>query len=283
VEQDFELPLEVVVPEMLAVAAPFQQRVSITVRSEDEEAISDISSGDFRAYVDLTDFRSEGAYRVPVRYTRTGFALNSAAFVDRVEPAAVEVKLEEKIEKLLPVAAVIVGSPARGYELDSYTVFPSEIRAIGPRSRLETLDRLSTVPIDLSSESGDFSMRTDLEPVDPFLSLAGESWVDFTAKFREIIGQRSFDGVAVTVANPALPLAPANFELSGAITVQGPELIIERLERRDFDLFIDLGSIIEPGEYILPLMVRAPPGVTVLSYGPKESNVVVVFVAEEAE
>jgi YbbR domain-containing protein len=86
VEQDFELPLEVVVPEMLAVAAPFQQRVSITVRSEDEEAISDISSGDFRAYVDLTDFRSEGAYRVPVRYTRTGFALNSAAFVDRVEP-----------------------------------------------------------------------------------------------------------------------------------------------------------------------------------------------------
>ena len=95
-----------------------------------EERWEELSPSNFRAYVDLNGLEAR-EQQVPVRVEVVGA---SRVRVLDTAPASVTVKIEELAKKTVPVAARVVGTLPRGYELG--TTFPDRTSAdvTGPMS-----------------------------------------------------------------------------------------------------------------------------------------------------
>jgi len=70
-----------------------------------------------------------------------------------LEPRSVNLTIEPKATRSLPVKARIVGTPAQGYVLDpAPRVEPESVRVIGPARLVQGIDTLYTVAVDITGE-----------------------------------------------------------------------------------------------------------------------------------
>jgi len=70
-----------------------------------------------------------------------------------LEPRSVDLAIEPKATRSLPVRARVVGTPAVGYVLDrNPDVEPESIRVIGPARVIQRIDTLYTVAVDITGE-----------------------------------------------------------------------------------------------------------------------------------
>jgi len=273
-ERALEIPLELILPAGYSVAAPFQGRVSLTVKGENEEAIGSIRAEDFRVYVDLSGVTEEGPVEAPVRYTRKGPALRAGTYVEQVEPMEVTIFLEEKVRKELAVEPDLRGSPARGYTLSRYSIDPETVEIVGPRSRIEAVSAIVTEEIDISGKSNDFAVEKSITLSDPLVTVVGSRTVEFQAVIKEIVVTRLYTDVPVDGLALDPMLTWKGEKPKGSIGVVGPQLVIEGLSSRDVGLSVDLSGFSAPGEYRVAVGPRVPPRLQIRSYAPREITVV---------
>ena len=70
-----------------------------------------------------------------------------------LDPRSVDLTIEPKATRSLPVRARIVGTPAVGYVLDSVpAVDPESVRVMGPARLMQEIDTLYTVAVDITGE-----------------------------------------------------------------------------------------------------------------------------------
>jgi YbbR domain-containing protein len=70
-----------------------------------------------------------------------------------LDPRSVDLTIEPKATRSLPVRARIVGTPAAGYVLDSVpAVDPESVRVMGPARLMREIDTLYTVAVDITGE-----------------------------------------------------------------------------------------------------------------------------------
>ncbi len=70
-----------------------------------------------------------------------------------LEPRSVDLAIEPKATRSLPVRARVVGTPAEGYVLDpNPDVEPESVRVIGPARVVQRIDTLYTVAVDITGE-----------------------------------------------------------------------------------------------------------------------------------
>lgn len=70
-----------------------------------------------------------------------------------LEPRTVDLTIEPKATRSLPVRARIVGTPAEGYALDMVPdVDPDSVRVMGPARLVQEIDTVYTVAVDITGE-----------------------------------------------------------------------------------------------------------------------------------
>ena len=70
-----------------------------------------------------------------------------------LEPRTVDLTIEPKATRSLPVRARIVGTPAEGYVLDKFPeVEPDSVRVMGPARLVQEIDTVYTVAVDITGE-----------------------------------------------------------------------------------------------------------------------------------
>jgi YbbR domain-containing protein len=70
-----------------------------------------------------------------------------------LEPRTVDLTIEPKATRSLPVRARIVGTPAEGYVLDKVPdVEPDSVRVMGPARLVQEIDTVYTVAVDITGE-----------------------------------------------------------------------------------------------------------------------------------
>jgi len=70
-----------------------------------------------------------------------------------LDPRSVDLAIEPKATRTLPVRARIVGKPAPGYVLDDAPVVqPDSARVMGPAKLIQEIDTLYTVAVDITGE-----------------------------------------------------------------------------------------------------------------------------------
>jgi YbbR domain-containing protein len=69
------------------------------------------------------------------------------------DPRTVDLTIEPKITRSLPIRARVVGTPAPGYVLErSPAVDPESVRVMGPARLVQQIDTLYTVAVDITGE-----------------------------------------------------------------------------------------------------------------------------------
>jgi YbbR domain-containing protein len=156
-----------------------------------------------------------------------------------VRPGEIEVTLDRRVERQVPVHPDIPEAPAFGYEILDVRIVPPRVRVVGPVSKMQTIDFITTRTIDITGREDDLSLEVDLRPPPPPLRLVDKRVLVFVEIGEEFV-QRNFQNVPVKVDN-----APKGSHVNpGAVvlTIKGPRRIVDKMDKDSLEAFVDVGA-----------------------------------------
>lgn len=102
-----------------------------------------------------------------------------------VTPSRITIVLEKRVEKVVPIVAEIVGTPAAGYQLLSYAADPSHVTIVGPASGVARVSRAVTEPIRIDGRRGSFVAVANVDVADTKLRIGESGPVRITLDIQE--------------------------------------------------------------------------------------------------
>ena len=278
-ERFFSVPLNIILNESYAVTSSVPSSVKVSLRGS-EENIFLILEDDIEVYADFSEHASEGQFRAPVKFRKTGSAKNIEELEISLDPPEIILELERKISKPVNIEPLLTGFPQKGYELDQY-ILSTEVAVVeGPASHVEQLEYIQTEEIDLEGRNEDFYVRTRLNVQDPYLSFPSGDTVGFQGVITERIILKTVEDVGLIYIDLPLDLNVSGSENLGSIRVQGKQLVLESTSSDDFSLIADCSDIPGPGEYNVEVSPIVPSGVAVLSFSPDNLDISVQRIEE---
>lgn len=277
-ERPLSVPLSVVAARDFVPASAYPRTVRLILRGE-SNAVHAILENDLEASADFSGFDSAGSYRVSIQVTKKGSALDIDPLQIRVEPPDVEVLLERRDSKSVPVEPQFRGFLDPGYELASWSIEPRTVEVSGPESLVSKAVDVGTEYVELTGRSQDFTAAVRLARRDSLLEIIGPDTVQFSATVRRATASRSFEGVAISASdlNPAFALtAPLP---TATLRVVGARDLVDAWTPGPGTLFLDLAEVDSPGAYTVPVFVSLPEGVQAEAWFPESVELVVVAAA----
>jgi YbbR domain-containing protein len=232
-------------------------KVSVRVRGT-RTALANMPLSDIFAFVNLNKL-SVGTHTVLIN------ARFARGDVVQVTPPAVNLFIDVKKDKIVPVTAEIIGSPNKDFAVDSHLLTPSEVKIEGAATRLEALDRIF-VPVDVGGRSEEFAVTQ--KPL--AVAKDGMDMQDVTIDPAEIIVRTKFKKRTQTVTVPVKvsykgELA-TGLKITSAtvnpfkVTVSGVPSVVDNLKELNLEP-VDLEKITKnatvPVKIILPAGVSA--------------------------
>ncbi|HUX13915.1 MAG TPA: CdaR family protein [Spirochaetia bacterium] len=263
----FSVPLQLVLPSGYVPGAAYPSKVRVTLRGE-SDAIFRVLEEDVEAYADFSSHDGEGVFKEPIQIRKKGTALNIDPLEITVEPLDVAITLERRMSKSIEIVPSLKGFPPPGYQLAKYSLKPSTVEVVGPRSHLEKIQSVHTEDIDLTGRVEDFTVQVRLVLSDPLLRLPGGNVVEFRGIIQESVVLQTFDQVNVVVVNLEPGLTIAGELPTGTLRVQGKQVDLEAIKPDQVRLAVDAAGIHRPGTYTLPVRPDLPTGILVLRYDP---------------
>ncbi len=146
------------IPKGLEILKQNIRKVSLNIRGH-ERLIKNLSPSDTRVIVDLTNAKQgENTYY----FDKESVAVPKAIKVTRIEPAFVKITLDDYISKVLPVKALTVGSPEKGYSIKSIKLLPSSVTVEGSKTEVSKVRLIRTEPIEIAGLNSDISINARL-------------------------------------------------------------------------------------------------------------------------
>lgn len=279
-ERFFSVPLDIIINESYAVTSTVASSVKVSLRGS-EENIFLILEDDIQVYADFSEHSSEGQFRAPVKFTKSGSARNIEELEIRLEPPEIKLELERKIAKSVMIEPLLTGYPEKGHELDQY-ILSTEVAIVeGPASHVEQLEFIQTEEINLEGRNEDFYVRTRLDVQDPYLSFPSGDSVGFQGVITETVILKTFEDIGLIYIDLPPELNINGVETFGTIKVQGKQLLLESTATDNFSLLADCSDVDGPGEWEIEVSPIVPPGVAVLRYTPDVLIIDVQRIEEE--
>jgi YbbR domain-containing protein len=117
--------------------------------------LAGVSPGRFQKTISADDVRERA---IPAELAK------AVDVTDVIEPRTVDVLVEAKRRRSVPLLARLVGAPADGYELvGDPEVEPDSAVVAGPQSVVENLDTLRTLPVDIAGERERIQRQVQLD------------------------------------------------------------------------------------------------------------------------
>jgi hypothetical protein len=175
-----------------------------------------------------------------------------------LEPAGFDLRVAHKLERLVPVQAMLSGTPLTGHCLaDTPRVLPAAVRCTGAAHLVAAIGTVRTRPIDVAARRETFSVRVGLEsPGAEVAYTPAEVRVEVPI---DRLRRRSLADTPLTIMAPsagdvAVDVRPAR----ASLTLSGPESRLQALEPHDVAVILDVSGL-PPGRYrALPLVPKLP-------------------------
>jgi len=232
------------------------EKVSVRVRST-RTALSNMPLSDIFAYVNLSKL-SVGTHTVLVN------ARFARGDVVQVSPPAVNLFIDVKKDRIVPVTAETIGSPNKDFAVESHMLTPSEVKIEGAATRLEGLDKIF-VPVDVGGRSEDFTVTQKPQAV----AKDGMDMQDLTIDPVEIIVRTKLKKKIQTVTVPVKisykGALPEGLKITSStvnpfkVTVSGAPSVMEGLKELELEP-VDLEKITKNAT--VPVKILLPEGVS---------------------
>jgi len=208
--------------------------------------LMDAEPGEWRHRIETDDVRPPGGMKVVA-----------------VRPGEIEIVLERKVERLVPVEADIMDRPAFGYDILAVHIDPKEVRVVGPRSKVGTLDFISTRPLNIDGQTEDVTLEAELRPPAAGVRLL-ERRVSVVIEISEEFVTRPFANVRVTLDN-----APKGTRVSPntvTVSLKGPRRLVDNMDPKTLEVYVDARPEIDDGRrsFEKVIALRTAPERTVL-------------------
>ena len=265
-ENETQIKVPVVVrnlpPGKMVTGPPFQG-IEISMRGP-ATLLSSLPDLKLQYVLDLSTMET-GIHSVPVRVEQLN--LPQGLSVVSLQPPSIQVRLETEARKEVAVTVFFKGTPAPGYFVAQTATTPGKVLLRGPKRVLDTVENVSTIPIDVSNVSESFKkeitldLSADLEMPTPKIPILAEITLS------EIIQTKSFSNIKVQGNNSqhAFEITPPVI----TIDVKGPATLLETLTSSpDFKVYLDIRGLV-PGVYVRRASLELPVGMTLISAAPE--------------
>jgi len=184
-ERSYRIPLSVAnVPSGTLIASPLPPTIEVRLRGP-FTALRQLDPVKLEAVVDLTDApRGERIYRLAPEDINVPQSVEVIA----IAPSEIRVALDTTAEKVLPIAARVIGKPAEGYEVSEVVVEPRSARLLGPASAVAPMTSVETDPISLANRAATFSVPATVIADAPGVRVREGQVVTVTVRLRPVPG-----------------------------------------------------------------------------------------------
>lgn len=168
--------------------------------------------------------------------------------------------------RTVPVLWSLKGAVASGYWISRVTTDPIAVQLQGTPERLAAVDRVDTAPIDVTGLRANTSFRVPLLLPDG-ISLLQPTDATVGLTVIPLTGTRPFPVVAVQPTGLAAGLIAETDPATVSVVVSGPAAALAALGPTDIGASVDASGK-AAGTYQADVVLRLPPGVTVVSLQP---------------
>lgn len=177
--------------------------------------------------------------------------------------------------RTLPVNAVITGTPAAGFEIESVTVIPQAALVAGDADQLSQLVRVDTDPVPMTGISADETVRVNLALPTGVVAVGDDS-VSVTVTIRPVTATRTFNaGLRLIGDRNDLRYALSTDRV--LVTIGGSTADLDRLSAST--LVVDLNVTgLAPGAHEVPVSADLPTGTTLVAASPAKVTVTITAV-----
>jgi YbbR domain-containing protein len=275
----FLTPLVVELPAHLVPSSPYTRMIRVTLRG-DADNIMPILEDDVEAYIDLGNIEAPGLCRAPVQIRKKGSAVGVEPLEISFNPVEIELELDQKSSKYVPLTANIQGSLEPGYDLVSHSLTPTQVALDGPAKLLDQVTELYTDTIDLDGRNADFSVMVSILNRDPLLTIRGNGMTEFRGFVRSRVAVRNFGSLPIVIEGLDKRFFPETDVAFGNVRITGPQVELDAFVPPQPFLSVDCSGITGEGAYTLPVKVNLPPSLDLVRGEPREISVAVSLAAE---
>jgi YbbR domain-containing protein len=168
--------------------------------------------------------------------------------------------------RTVPVLWSLKGAVASGYWISRVTTDPVAVQLQGTPERLAAVDRVDTAPIDVTGLRANGSFRVALLLPDG-ISLLQQTDATVGVTVISLSGTRPFPVVAVQPTGLGAGLIGETDQATVNVVVTGPAATLAALGPTDIGASVDASGK-AAGTYPADVVLRLPPGVTVVSLQP---------------
>ncbi len=264
-KKTFTVPLAVEAEGLVMPSANLPKYVKVLVTTT-KENMAFIQESDFSAKVDLDNFTEPGEYTVPVSVSVSEKLELLDTFECRVKTETVNVHLDERILKYIPVEVAESGTPAYGYKISQFDISPATVKVVGPSKIVEKTKRIYTQKVIVDGAATSFSLDSKLDTsFNSKIKILPESDFKITVKIEPQEETRKIEKIVPQILNldPKFEilteLPKIDFSVTGAV------LTLDAFLQKSGAVFANLKDISEPGEYEVPLEFNLPAGIKIES------------------
>jgi YbbR domain-containing protein len=258
--------LDYLLPEDMLFAERPPQEVIFMIEGP-RAFVKSVAERDDRLLIDLNRLNPRRQLSFSVDIIPTQLHLPFGMVVERVLPRKINLKLEKKASKIIPIKAQFSGQLPLGISLFKLEMEPSEVEVYGPRSLIAKLKEVNTRPIDLEGLLGLNEVPVELQLPDDRMS--PELGKDFKIKFQLKAASPNLILKAVPVRFLTQDKSVSSAVKSVTVKLMVPEKIKNRSNiSSSIEIWADIPSDAR-GEVKAPLRAIIPPGVHLLEISPK--------------
>jgi YbbR domain-containing protein len=194
--------------------------------------LDDLTSLDLVATVDITDQRA--GERVLRLADKAQISLPQGIKVDGYQPSAIPIRLEEIVERQVPVEPKLEGKPADGFEIYGVSPNKGSVMVRGPASRVNALQKVFTEGIWIAGHKESFiASNVAIDVPDTKVDLK-EPVVSVNVEIGERRIEKTFTGVSVSTAD-GRKVQPA----TTTVTVLGGASLVNSLKPQEVKIVLD--------------------------------------------
>jgi hypothetical protein len=274
-ERFFSVPLNLEGQGNLIPSRSYPRMIRITLRG-DANSIYPILEDDIETFIDLGKYDAPGDYRAAVQIRKKGTALGIEPLEIGMDPTDIDLSLDYRISKFVPLAANLRGGVDPGYILSSHSLNPTQVIIDGPSYLVGGVSELYTDFIDLDGRTADFTVMVNILNRDPLIVIRGNGVTEFHGFVSRIIPVRNINDVPIRITGLAAGLSGELDIRAGSVHLEGA--VQEELDRfvpsLDF-LTVDCSAIEGPGTYTLAVKINGAPPNFSAGAEPREVTILV--------
>ncbi len=231
-------------PQGLIIVNNPPKSLNIRVRGPRSQ-LSTISARDMLFTIDLTNVTT-GTSLFEIRTDQ--IIPPRDVLVTGISPSEITLDIDKVKQKNVAINPSI-GPPDTGYDvIGEPAVMPARVTISGPESLLVKINSVSTDPVSLSGEKSKFSIEVPVRSPYPLVDIVGDDTVRVTVDIEETILEKEFNNLDISLINFDDITYETDDNLVADLAFEGPFSIINKLNSKDIELYVDGSDIKGTGE-----------------------------------